>query len=160
MDNVPPFPPQPASPYLPPPRPPNWFQRNWPWFVPTGCVGLLVVLAAFVGGIMLIVVTAMKSSDPYKVAVQRAETNERVTAALGMPVTEGWFLTGNINVNGGGGNANISVPLSGPKGKGTLYVNALKSEGVWEYQKLFVRVDGTGEAIDLNTPAPAPAPAP
>lgn len=155
MDNLPPPPLPPAgfAPQLPPPTR-NWWQRNWPWVVPTGCVSLLVLLALFVGGIVFVVFGAMKSSDVYKLAVQRAERHQQVIDALGTPIKEGLFLSGNINVSGASGQANLAIPLRGPKAKGTLYAVASKREGSWEYSTLRVRVEGTEETIDLLQPVP------
>ena len=53
-------------------------------------------------------------------------------------------------MNGGSGNADLTIPISGPKGKGTLYVVATKSAGEWTYSKLVVKIDSTGETIDLG----------
>src|SRR5437667_5101741 len=66
---------------------------------------------------MLIVFSAVKSSDIYKDALARAKTHPAVIEALGSPVTEGFLLSGNTNVNGASGEANLSIPVSGPKGK-------------------------------------------
>src|SRR3954469_14909092 len=129
---------------------PGWWSRNWKWFVPTGCcLTPLVVFGCFAAFIILVVFAAMKQSDAYKMAVARAKSDARVTAALGTPVEEGWYLSGNTNVNGGSGNADISIPISGPKGKGTIYAVATKSAGEWTYSKLVVKIDSTGETIDL-----------
>ena len=62
---------------------------------------------------------------------------------------DGWFMAGQINVNGPSGSADISIPLHGPKGKGTLYAVASKSAGRWEYHTLEVAVEGRDERIDL-----------
>lgn len=144
-------PPAPMSPFPPPPmmRPPNWWQRNWKWFVPTGCFTLLALVVGFILFIVLIVMGAMKSNDAYKGAVARAKADARVVQALGDPVSEGLFTGGNVNVNGGSGNADLSIPLSGPKAKGTLHAVATKSGGDWDYSAMTVKVDGSGETIDL-----------
>ena len=71
-------------------------------------------------------------------------------AALGTPIEEGWYLLGNTNVNGRSGDADLSIPVSGPKGKGTIYAVATKSGGEWSYSKLTVKIDSTGEMIDLG----------
>jgi hypothetical protein len=58
--------------------------------------------------------------------------------------------------------ANLSIPLSGPKGKATLYVEAMKSADLWVFQTMVVKIEKTGERIDLNTlalPARAASPA-
>lgn len=130
---------------------PGWWSRNWKWFVPTGCcLTPLVLGGAFVAFLVVVIFGAMKQSDVYKMAVARAKADSRVIAALGTPIEEGWYLSGNTSVNGGSGDADLSIPISGPKGKGTIYAVAKKSGGEWTYSKLAVKIDGTGETIDLG----------
>lgn len=104
----------------------------------------------FVACIVFLVFSVMKSSDAYKIAVARAKSDQRVVAALGTPISEGMFASGKTNVNGPSGEADIGIPISGPKGKATIYAVATKSEGTWSFSKLNVKIDGTGETIDLN----------
>jgi hypothetical protein len=92
----------------------------------------------------------MKQSDAYKIAVARAKADQRVTSALGTPIEEGWFLSGNTKVDGSSGNADLTIPISGPKGKGTIYAVATKFAGEWTYSKLVVKIDSSGETIDLS----------
>ncbi|HEY2569560.1 MAG TPA: cytochrome c oxidase assembly factor Coa1 family protein [Candidatus Udaeobacter sp.] len=127
----------------------NWWTRNWKWFVPAGCFSLLVVLVVFTGSIALIVFSAMKSTDVYKEALARAKANSAVIDALGSPFTEGFIVSGNTNVNGASGEANLSIPISGPNGKGTIYVAASKSLGRWSYSGLVVEIGKTHQRIDL-----------
>jgi len=129
---------------------PNWWMRNWKWFVPAGCcLSMLALFVAFVGSIALIVFSAMKSTDVYKDAVAQARVNSAVIEALGTPITEGFLVSGNTNVNGASGEANLSIPISGPKGKGTIYVASSKSLGRWHYSGLIVEVAKTHQRIDL-----------
>ena len=107
-------------------------------------MSLLLALALFVGGIVFFVFGIMKSSDVYRVAVHRAKTNVQVADVLGAPISEGLFLTGNINVTPQSGNANLSIPVSGPKHKGTIHVVATKADGEWVCSKMGLRADGTG----------------
>ena|ERR1700726_4447447 len=127
----------------------NWWTRNWKWFVPTGCLTIIILFVAFIASICLIVFGAMKSTDVYKDAVARAKANPAVIEALGSPIKEGMFVSGNTNVNGASGESNLSIPISGPKGKGTIYLSAKKSLGRWGYQNLVVEIQGTGERINL-----------
>ena len=145
MDQMPPpLPSQPSN---------SWWKRNWKWFLPvgclTGCLTIIVLAVVFAGTIALIVFGAIKSTDVYKDALARAKANPDVIAALGSPIKEGLFVSGNTNVNGASGEANISIPISGPKGKGTIYVVAKKSAGRWEYSELVVEIEKTKERIDL-----------
>jgi hypothetical protein len=130
---------------------PGWWSRNWKWFVPTGCcLTPLVLGGAFVAFLVLVVFGALKQSDAYKIAVARAKADSRVAAALGTPIREGWYLSGKTNVNGGSGDADLTIPISGSRGKGTIYAVATKSAGEWTYSKLVVKIDSTGETIDLT----------
>jgi hypothetical protein len=131
-----------------PPRP-HWWGRNWKWFVPTGCLGMLLLVAGFVFVIVSIVFGAMKSSDAYKGALAKAKADPRVVSALGSPITDGLFVMGKTNVSGTSGQADMTVPISGPKGKGTIYFVASKFAGKWTFSKLMVEVADTGQRIDL-----------
>jgi hypothetical protein len=127
----------------------NWWTRNWKWFVPTGCLTILVLFLVFVGSIVVIVFGAIKSTDPYKDVLARAKKHPAVTEALGSPIKEGFFVSGNTNVNGAAGEANLAISIAGPKGKGTIYVKAAKSLGRWSYSDLVVEIQETRNRIDL-----------
>jgi len=118
MEAPPPLPLQPRG---------NWWTRNWKWFVPTGCFTILILFAAFITLIVMIVFSAMKSSDVYKDALKRAKAEPAVIEALGSPIKDGMFVSGSTKVNGASGEANLAIPIYGPKGEGTLYVVAEKS---------------------------------
>ena len=160
MESIPPPPPPPPSSASVPPPPPNspptsprrpgWWARNWKWFLPTGCFSLLALSFGFVALIVVVVFGAMKSSDVYKEALRRAQKNPEVIAALGEPIQDGMFLSGSTKAEGPSGEANLSVPIHGPKGKGTLYVEAQKSSGKWIYNTLAVEVGSSGKRIDLS----------
>jgi hypothetical protein len=138
-------------PSLPPPvrpknRPPDWFDRNWKWFVPLlGVMGFVLI-----GGFVIFLFGLMKSSGAYQGALSRVKTAPAVVAALGTPIKEGYFFTGNISVNGPSGRAELTIPISAPKGTATVYVAATKSLGVWHYDHLIVQIDASGQRIDIS----------
>ena len=140
----------------PPPWPrKSWFERNWKWFVPSGCLTLIVLFLAFVAAIFGIVETSFRSSGPYTHALAQAQANSQVSEKLGQPLKPGWLVSGSINVNGDSGDADISIPISGPRGKGEIYVVANKIAGEWQYKTLQVAVDGQQDRIDLLQVPPA-----
>jgi hypothetical protein len=141
-----PMPPQGGA--APAPRP-SWWSRNWKWFVPLGCLSIVLMVGLFVAGIVMIVFGALKSSDAYKTAVARAKANPEVVAALGTPIDEGMFLSGKTNVEGSSGEADLTIPISGPKAKAKIYAIATKRAGRWNYSTLEVEISGRGERIDL-----------
>ena len=89
----------------------------------------------------------MKQSDAYKIALARAQANSAVIEAIGSPISQTGIVSGNSNVNGPTGEANLSVPLSGPKGKATLYVEAKKSAALWMFQTMVVKIEQTASAL-------------
>jgi hypothetical protein len=115
-------------------------------------IGIVLAIAVFGAGILGLVSgisKVIKSSEPYRTALARAKANENVVAALGTPIEEG-FPQGSVNTNNDTGDADLSVPISGPKGKGTLYVVGKRSGGAWSYSKMSVTITGSGETIDLS----------
>ena len=139
----------------------SWASRNWKWAAPTGCLLAVIVVGGFIAAIMFFVMTMMKSNDVYQHAVDTARRNPEVIARLGEPIEESWFVTGNWEESGGAGQAQLSIPLHGPKGKGTIYVEARKSAGQWNYAVLAVEFEGGGANVDLRaTPAAPPLPPP
>jgi hypothetical protein len=136
---------------------PGWWSRNWKWFVPTGCclgslMGIVLAIAIFGMGIVGLISGVgkiLKSSEPYQTAVARAKANEKVVAALGTPIDDS-FPMGKVNTNNDTGDADLSIPLSGPKGKATVYVVGTRSGGVWTYSKMSVTITGSGEEVDLS----------
>ena len=117
--------------------------------MPLGCFSVALLFLLFIGSILVIVFSTMKSTDVYKEALARAKADPAVIEALGSPIKEGFFLSGNTNVNGAAGESNLAIPISGPKGKGTIYVSANKALGQWNYSGLVVEVGQTHERIDL-----------
>ncbi len=115
---------------------------------------MAMLLVAFIASVALLILSSIKSTDVYKDALSRARTNQAVVGALGYPIKEGLLVSGNTNVNGASGEASLAIPISGPKGKGTLYVSATKSLGQWRYSGLVVEVAASGERVDL-LPTPA-----
>jgi Cytochrome oxidase complex assembly protein 1 len=146
----------PAFQMVPPQSPKGWLARNWKWLVG----GLFLVLVLLVAGIMTLVMGAMRGSDVATESVLRAQGNASVVQRLGAPIKEGWFVGGSINVSTASGDADLSVPISGPKGEATVYVTAQKTAGTWIYSQMVAVVKGSGDKIDLlsaATAAPGPA---
>lgn len=131
-----------------PPRK-GWWGRNWKWFVPSGCLTMLLLAVGFGFLILTFVFGAMKSSDAYKAAMTQTKADPRVVSALGSPIADGFFVWGKTNVSGTSGYTDMTVPISGPKDKGTMYFVASKFAGKWTLSKLMVEIGATGQRIDL-----------
>ena len=118
------------------------------------CRSVVFLPVLFVGGcgllVFLFATGIIKQSDAYKIALARAQANPAVIEAIGSPISQTGIVSGNSNVTGPTGQASLSIPLSGPKGKATLYVEAMKSADIWVFQTMVVKIEKTGERIDLN----------
>jgi len=134
----------PAQP--PPPPAPKSNVAKW---VLIGCGGALVLFVGFVLAIAGIVFASFRNADVVRMAVQRAERNPEVARSLGTPLKAGWLISGSININGSSGNADMSVPVTGPKAKGTIYLVATKSAGEWKFQRLDVELPDRAERVRL-----------
>lgn len=119
---------------------------------------MLLLMVGFVFAIMSLVFGVMKSSDAYKMALAKAKADPRVMAALGSPIDDGLFVWGSSNVSGTSGQADLTIPISGPKGKGTIYFVASKFAGEWTFSKLMVEIADTKQRIDLIEDPPTAAP--
>ena len=136
---------------------PGWWQRNWKWCVPVLAAVLLTLFVALALGGVALLLGAIKSSVAYQQALTRAQSDPAVIAALGEPIRAGWFVQGNISTSGASGEADLAIPLDGPRADGTLYVVAEKRAGEWRYETLAVNVDG-GERIVLEGHAASASP--
>jgi hypothetical protein len=119
----------------------------------TGCLGALlmvVVVAGFVGGIFFFIMSSFKSSPVYQQAMDAVRSDRSVAAALGTPIDSGWLITGSISEQGLSGDADLIIPISGPRRGGTLYASARKGNGIWQFYTLAVKVDGDNEVIQLQ----------
>lgn len=128
---------------------PNWWNRNWKWFVPVGCLSMILLFVAFIALIASLVFGMMKSSDVYGQALTQAKASPMVIEALGAPIRDGYFTSGSIQESGPSGTAELSIPISGPKGSATIYLEARKSAGQWSFTKLVVEIEKTNRRIDL-----------
>jgi hypothetical protein len=131
---------------------PSWWSRNWKWFVPVLVVAGILLVAVPVAAIYFFAqffLHSMKSSGGYPEALTAARANPAVVQALGTPIKDGWFPSGNIESSGSTGESDLAIPVSGPDGSGTLYVRATKSLGDWRLTMLVLQIKGSGERIDL-----------
>ncbi len=88
------------------------------------------------------VTAAIKGSEPYKRALAEAQNNAEVRDLVGEPVAAGYLVTGSINLDQDGGECDIQVPISGPKGSGTVRIRGTRQGGTWTYQEIAAEING------------------
>ncbi len=137
----------------------SFWQNPWAWGGCGCCLGCLVIPLAFFGVLGAGFFGVVKGSDVYRDALALVETHPLVIESLGEPIATGWQFQGSVNLEGSGGTADFSLPISGPKGSGRLYVEAEKWAGEWTYHRLEIVVDD-GTRLQLLEQAPLPEAAP
>jgi len=138
----------------------SWWSRNWFWVVPVGCLTPLVICCGVPGLFFAGLFSSLKSSEPYAVALERANGDGRVLVELGQPVTGDFLVFGSIKKHVGVQNGvstaeetiNLSIPVSGPKGSGTIEVVATKAGGKRIYSKIILIVPSRTAPLDLLAP--------
>lgn len=128
---------------------PGWFSRNWKWMVPLLVVGACCVCTGLLGAIFAAVTGAIRSSDVYQYTLQKASHDPRVTAVTGEPVEAGMMASGSVNTSNDSGQANLSIPIHGPRGAGRVSVTAHKAGGAWTYNTMVFQPDGAAAPINL-----------
>lgn len=117
-----------------------------------GCTVILVLGLLAIAGIAAVVFGLIKSTDAYKEAVRRARNDSRVAALVGTPVETRFWVTGNVNVTNNRGDADITIPICGPRGNAKLYAVATLDPNGWHFTELVVRPSGGGAEINLLSP--------
>jgi hypothetical protein len=134
----------------------SWIEQHPRSKIPLGCLTFLVLIGMFVALLMTVITASFRSSDVYKQAMAQATANPQVRAQIGDPVKADWLIAGELKVSGDTGSANLSIPIHGSRGRGTIRAVASKSGGVWRFSFLQVVVEGHASRIDL-LPAASPA---
>jgi hypothetical protein len=128
----------------------SWFHRNWMWLVPVG--GCLTVILLFVFGVGAAIFGISKlftESAPYEYALEQASNNSTVIEYLGNDIENNGLMQGNISFKNDTGKANITIPIKGTKGKGSVTIIGEKIDGEWIYEELYVKIKETNEKINL-----------
>src|SRR5438105_4291789 len=119
----------------------SWLRAHWKAIV---CVW--VGLGVF-GAIWAFAI--MRTTDAAKLAISTAQTSPVLALQLGQPLKTGWFISGSVEITPASGHAELTIPISGPKGAGTLYAEAHKRAGLWALDLLQFGKKGSDNRLDL-----------
>ena len=108
-------------------------------------ISLAVAVLFFFGLVVLI-----GNSEVCQLAMQRTQSNSVAIERLGTPIKKGLVISGSIKITGPSGHADIAIPVSGPKAKGTLYAVGEKSAGRWKFETLQLAIAGDSNRVDLS----------
>ncbi len=124
----------------------------------SGCLwAFLVLMMIVVGGVTVIgggmawLFNGLARSEGAVQALKRASDAPAVTAKLGSPIVRGTFASGSYSVNSDGtGRIDLSLPVSGPKGSGTLLVVGSRTANQWSYSRLIIVPDDGSAEIPVQ----------
>ncbi|KAA3621633.1 MAG: hypothetical protein DWP94_10115 [Flavobacterium sp.] len=134
----------------------SWFNRNWKWVLPTGgCLLAIILIVAFAGSIIWGVTSLMSDSQAYQDAMDAATNNPKVVRLLGEPVEPDGMTGGSVHYSNGYGTAELTIPIKGPNGKGTIRVEGSGVKENWTYEKMEVLIAESDEIIDLLEEMPS-----
>lgn len=139
----------PPYPLIPPPLEKSWLDRHAAWKIPLAIVAGVILLCAFVGTVFTIVSYSFHKSFVFNEAIARAERNPQVVNRIGTPLKAGWLPTGNIQVSGDTGTAQMEIPVTGPRGNATIRLDARKASGTWRFSVVEIEFEGETNWISL-----------
>lgn len=119
-------------------------QRRWAIWGAVVWLGVLVLFGGAIGG----VIYGFKHSAAYEMAVAKLQADPVAVNILGSPISTGMPF-GGISVNGSSGKADLSFSATGPKAAGVVFVEAVKKNGAWSITRLALKLNDTGNVIDL-----------
>ena len=100
--------------------------------------GLIATLVLYAGCLWAAVESMLQASEVFQAALKQAQVAPCVVNALGVPLTPGWTTTGGMEESADGGNAELSIPVRGPKGNGRINFEAEKHNGIWKFNTLIL----------------------
>jgi len=104
-------------------------------------IGVVATFALFFVSVFVLVESMFHGSEVYAAALAKAQENPCVVQKLGSPMKPDWMTSGQINETNDEGDAELSIPLRGPRGSGSLELKAKRENKVWEIQSLILEHD-------------------
>ncbi len=115
-----------------------------------GCAAIALGVVALAVFIVAIVMYSLRSANGTQEAVARAKQHPQIVAVLGEPIEVGWIISGSVKGTGVGSNVEVSIPLSGSKGSGTLIAHGFReTEQKWNFSVLSFAPKGSANGINL-----------
>jgi hypothetical protein len=97
-----------------PPPPPARTTPTW-MLVTSITTAILVGIALFAVGLFSLIEKSFRSSTPYAMALDRAQSSPCIAKTFGQPIVAKGFISGNLSTNNDSGEAELEIPIHGPK---------------------------------------------
>ncbi len=104
-----------------------------------GVAGAIAASFVLCSGLLLAAIeNEFVSLGVYRMTLKEAQNSPCVADAIGNPLTPGWMISGSWEENNTEGDAALNIPIHGPKGKGSLELEAKKQSGAWKITSLIL----------------------
>jgi hypothetical protein len=129
----------------------SWFQLNWKWAVPLGGCFTMIVLAIIATTTLVSKVGSLiNDTEPYQLALEKAQKSEWVISRLGEPIEEQGNSYQDYSYNNGRTVLSFTTNLKGSNDiDASLDVSANKVEEKWVFTKMNVTIDDSDETHSL-----------
>jgi hypothetical protein len=107
----------------------------------------LLGLALFMGVIFAGCGAFMKSRGGYPEGLALLRADPAATAALGTPIRDGFFVTGEVASDGMDAHSSYVVRVRGPRGSGRLRIRGYRAGGAWRVTGMTLETAG-GERLE------------
>lgn len=130
---------------------PSWWKRNWKWALPAGgCLTIIVLGIVLVVGGAFAFASKIKTATGTDQALIIAQENPTLIEILGEPIESDGFGNLNIAIKNGEKTTNVTVPIKGPKGIGTIHMSSTGGDNNRTYEIFNVTIDGSDEVVELS----------
>jgi len=82
-------------------------------------------------------------------AIAAAESNPAIRQRLGGLIKRSFFISENTDISVSSSHTDLSIPVSGPRGKATIYAVVQKSAGLWKFESLDSAFDQTSSRMTV-----------
>lgn len=113
-------------------------QRKRRWWI-----AFLFCGAVFSGAFEITLDRYSRSLPIFQDAVSSLNVSEVAKNKIGEPIEIGWPVTASLDWSSGSENAELAIPVSGERGKGTLQVVGKKEIGTWRIEGLYLIMRGS-----------------
>ena len=140
--------------YVPPlPAQPKSRKKFWIILILSILLLIFVLIAGCCTLIYKGVGKVLRSSDVYAMSMKRAQDSPCAVSKLGQPIANDGMPQGSVNDTNSTGTADLTIPVEGPQGKGSLHAIGSRDNNVWTLTSLTLTTGAT--QIDLP-PDPGP----
>ena len=129
-----------------------WLNRNWKWLIPLLVLSLgITIVLGLAGNEISGVVAVYAESEIYEDALKIAKENNEVKQKLGdlKPIGFSAIAEGVIKFSNNNNSVDISVRVTGSKGRGRIDISANRKENKWEYKRIQIRIKRPKETIKI-----------